>query len=581
MRIPVYRSQAQATSEAPGRRLTARMDAAPFITAELRRGEVFAEAANQVSEYALVRANALAEVEYNEAMVAAQAEMEELRRSLRDSPDIYNVFREDGTGLWSESTNDIRTRLSEGLSHRGLQSQFNARFNQAEVTARFQLRDEIDRRIEERAAAAQARRLDQLVAQASNPDNEISVLGFLLTGADAELVSNVAGGIITPEMRTIVNSRVAGAVATNTTQAFVSDNPNRALQLAAAIDLQDEVERGEMTPEDAARLSGLGEDAAYTLATLQLIPRGDAIEILYDALGRATRFADERRQQEERSDARLQARVTELYNNAFAFDPRESYNVNEVSAYSPVVAGQLNELFGSGVDGLYTGAQILRAIEDVLQFQGLSPSERDTLRQHANPEVTLPFAASSNQNIFGELSLLAITGELDLNRLNAERAALTRDDWLLLANRVASEADSTQRTILNIVDATFSYNRQTAPNNEAQVESQAAALDVERQFLQEILNRQRTGNPMTASQQQEFANSLIADRETTYRQTLSRQLSEYISRNPGLPPLRPGSELADLDAWFGSLENPSRSDRTNYERWRFRINEYMTMIGGN
>jgi len=176
---------------------------------------------------------------------------------------------------------------------------------------------------------------------------------------------------------------------------------------------------------------------------------------------------------------------------------------------------------------------------------------------------------------------LAITGELDLNRLNAERAALTRDDWLLLANRVASEADSTQRTILNIVDATFSYNRQTAPNNEAQVESQAAALDVERQFLQEILNRQRTGNPMTASQQQEFANSLIAARETTYRQTLSRQLSEYISRNPGLPPLRPGSELADLDAWFGSLENPSRSDRTNYERWRFRISEYMTMIGGN
>ena len=582
MRIPVLRSQAEATSEAPGRRITARMNAAPFIEAQLRRGEVFSEIAGQVSEYALVRANALAEVEYNEAMVAAQEEMNELRRSLRDTPDIYNVFREDGTGLWQESVNDVRSRLADGLSRRDLQAQFNARFDQAEVSARFQLRDEIDTRIQQRAAAAQARRLEQLVLQASNPDNDISALSFLLTGADAELASNVANGIITPEMRLIVNSQVANAVATNTTQAFVSDNPNRALQLAAAIDLQDEVERGELTTQQAAQLSGLDEGAAYTLATLQLLPRGQAIEILYSALGRATRFADERRQNEQRADAQLQTRVTEIYNNSFAFDPAKPYNINQVSAYSPVVASRLREIYGDGVNGVYTGSQVLDVVQSTLEFQGLTPSQREALRQHANPDSPSPFAQSSVPNVYSELLLDAINGNLSLDRLNAERASLSISDWQVLANRIASEADDTQRGILRLVDATFSYNRQTAVTNDAQVEAQAAALDVERDFLAEALRRQQAGSPMTTVEQRDFVDRLVQQRQVVFRQNLAIQLQEFIDAQPTLPPLSRGNELRDLDAWFDSLsDSDRRTQETNYRRWRARINEYMNMMGGN
>jgi hypothetical protein len=45
MRIPVFRSQAQMSNEAPGRPITARMRAEPFIQAELRKGEVMTDAA--------------------------------------------------------------------------------------------------------------------------------------------------------------------------------------------------------------------------------------------------------------------------------------------------------------------------------------------------------------------------------------------------------------------------------------------------------------------------------------------------------------------------------------------------------
>ena len=63
MRIPVFRSRAQRPNEAPGRPITARMRAEPFVQAELRRGEVAAEAFGQVQQYALMRHKAAVEVQ--------------------------------------------------------------------------------------------------------------------------------------------------------------------------------------------------------------------------------------------------------------------------------------------------------------------------------------------------------------------------------------------------------------------------------------------------------------------------------------------------------------------------------------
>jgi len=55
MRIPVYKSQGRPTSEAPGARITARMNAQPFVQAELQKGAIETEVANQVGEYANMR----------------------------------------------------------------------------------------------------------------------------------------------------------------------------------------------------------------------------------------------------------------------------------------------------------------------------------------------------------------------------------------------------------------------------------------------------------------------------------------------------------------------------------------------
>jgi len=175
MRIPIFRSEAQATNEAPGSRIQARMNAQPFVQAALAKGEVIGQAMKQIGDYALVRAKAI---------------------------------NEKGTGAWQVQTKDMRERLADGLSSRSMTDQFNARFNQQELTVRFQLRDAIETRIKARAAAAAKARQDALVAQLSDPRTNPDMAAMLLTSQNAELQASVANGIMTPETMAAVNTEM-------------------------------------------------------------------------------------------------------------------------------------------------------------------------------------------------------------------------------------------------------------------------------------------------------------------------------------------------------------------------------------
>jgi hypothetical protein len=182
MRIPVFTSRAQRPSDAPGRPITARMRAEPFIQAELRKGEVMTEALGQVQEYALMRHKAAVEVQMSESLLAAEEEMMNLANRLKDSTDIYNVFKPDGSGSWSDNVNDMRERLADSIESRSARDEFRARFNQSELSKRFQLKGAIDTRVQARANAAAAARMQAVEDALSNPaasvaDYDLAVMG--------------------------------------------------------------------------------------------------------------------------------------------------------------------------------------------------------------------------------------------------------------------------------------------------------------------------------------------------------------------------------------------------------------------
>ena len=181
MRIPVYNADATATREAPGQSLRARMNATPFIQAELRKGEVLQTAAQAAGEYANARYKVQVENDLNEAMLGAQETLRTRRDELAKSTD-YNRVLDGDNPIWNQETAQIKNELRKKVGkNRYALTQFDAKFGQLELQNRFQLRNDIDRKVAAVAAANQA----QLYVNGENTianSDSLSEIDFTIAG---------------------------------------------------------------------------------------------------------------------------------------------------------------------------------------------------------------------------------------------------------------------------------------------------------------------------------------------------------------------------------------------------------------
>ena len=181
MRIPVYNASATATREAPGQSLRARMNATPFIQAELRKGEVLQTAAQAAGEYANARYKVQVENDLNEAMLGAQETLRTRRDELAKSTD-YNRVLDGDNPIWNQETAQIKNELRKKVGkNRYALTQFDAKFGQLELQNRFQLRNDIDRKVAAVAAANQA----QLYVNGENTianSDSLSEIDFVIAG---------------------------------------------------------------------------------------------------------------------------------------------------------------------------------------------------------------------------------------------------------------------------------------------------------------------------------------------------------------------------------------------------------------
>ena len=235
--------------------------------------------------------------------------MMNLANRLKYSTDIYNVFKPDGSGSWSDNVNDMRERLADSIESRSARDEFRARFNQSELLKRFELRGAIDSRIQARASAAHAARMQAVEDALYNHAASVADYDLAVMGVRTEQDAATRSGTAAPGTTGVMNAQLAGNIANRTTQAYVFDDPTRAVALAEALDLQDEVDAGTITAEEAYARSGLEDDAAYTLYTLDALPREQALEIIYDTLGRSNRLYEaaerQREEQEQINNAAL------------------------------------------------------------------------------------------------------------------------------------------------------------------------------------------------------------------------------------------------------------------------------------
>lgn len=582
MRIPIFRSQAQATNEAPGSRIQARMNAQPFVQAALAKGEVIGQAMKQIGDYALVRAKAEAEVQYNEAMLAAEEEMRTLAEGLKESGRLGDVINEKGTGAWQVQTKDMRERLADGLSSRSMTDQFNARFNQQELTVRFQLRDAIETRIKARAAAAAKARQDALVAQLSDPRTNPDMAAMLLTSQDAELQASVANGIMTPETMAAVNTGMVNAIVGNVTKGYVSADPAKAIALMKALEYQEQVDAGLMTAQEAAELSGLGPDASYTLSVLRMARPDIVIEALGAAVTEANKLDGALDEARAEQTAALKTQNDNTFNSAFGVDPKAPASLDLTQRLQTVNPSAL-ALNGISPNQPITGKQYLDAVTNTLDRQNsLSPDQRKTLDTHRNPDLTGPFAAQTNPSVFTSLYQKQLSGTLTMEDLNANLTDLSQQDWKAMADGIQTESRESLGLVDDAVAAAFNYNKLAAPSDDQSKEAQSAYAFVNAQLTREFNAAREAGKPMTSTQISTRANELVAERMVSYRASLQAQLSDYLAAQVsslGIS-LTPGNELADLDAWYQSLPEPTSAQQSKYAAIRAQISRYTTMIQG-
>ena len=581
MRIPVYRSRAQRPGEAPGRPITARMRAEPFVRAELARGEVIGEAMDQVANYALMRHKAAVEVQMSESLLAAEEEMRNFSREMQNATDLQAVFKPDGSGMWAETTVEMRERLADRIESRSARNEFRARFNQREQAARFKLQDEVDRRIRARAAAAAAARMQAAEDFLSDPfsatpaDYDMAVIG-IRTDEDAAIRSGTA----TAQTTGIMNRKLAENIATRTTAAYVFDDPTRAIALAEALDLQDDVNAGRKSAEEAYAESGLDDDAAYTLYTLDMLPREQALEIIYDTLSRSNRLYEAASKQREEREAQFDATLNDNYRGMFFFtNPEMSYTANDLIRMAPGVAAMAG--LTATPDAPITTDQARDAFMQYFDtFNYLTPEQRKQINAAFDRAPASSFAPQTNRDVYADLFARAEAGNLTVAGLNAARASITSDNFTTLLSKIGAEADDALNDAKSVARLRFGYDERMALDTDGAKQAQASYFSVASRLEQMATTRRAEGNPMTRAELNAEAQRLADAQMEVFRALLQSDMRFYIDLSmSNIPGIGYQDPVADLEAWWNSLDEAGqRSFRSDYARHLSTLRDYQNRM---
>ena len=557
------------------------MRAEPFIQAELARGAVIGEAMDQVQSYALMRHKAAVEVQMSESLLAAEEEMRNFSREMQSATDLQNVFRPDGSGMWAETTVEMRERLADRIESRSARDEFRARFNQREQAVRFQLQDEVDRRIRARAAAAAAARMQAAEDFLSDPyaatpaDYDMAVIG-IRTDEDAAIRSGTA----TAQTAGIMNTKLAENIAARTTAAYVFDDPTRAVALAEALDLQDEVNAGLKSAEDAYDESKLDDDAAYTLYTLDMLPREKALEIIYDTLGRSNRLYEAASRQREEAEARFDATLADNYRGMFFFaNPEKEYTANDLIRMAPGVAATAG--LTATPDAPITSDQARDAFMRYFDtFNYLTPEQRKQIDAAFNRPPASAFAAQTNPDVYTDLFARAEAGNLTVVGLNAARTSITPDNYTTLLGKIGAEADDALVDAKRVVQLRFGYDAEMALDTDGAKQAQAAYFSVASQLEQQATQRRAEGNPMTRAEMNAEAERLAGQQLDLFRAALRGDRDQYIDLSmSNIPGIGYQDPVADLEAWWNSLDEAGqRSFRSDYARHKFTLLDFQNRM---
>jgi len=516
LRIPKYTSQLAPTSDAPGRSISARMSPSAVAQAELAKSAPASALIQSVGAYAKMRYNAEQELLLNEGLLEAEEGIRQAAYDLEREKKLSNVFG--GDNMWKSQTEDLRTQVLDKIgTNRFTRQKFMDRFDQMELTSRFQLKDVIDTKIEAAAQASLARRQENIVTELSqvgfnNSGAMIDSYNQLVSGIQSDISTGVKQQRYSETGATIATSKMKIDIAKNVVSAYVSTTPSFALGLLEALEVQDLLNAGmEVDVEDRPNVPG----GSYALHTLQNIPRDEALNIIKDSLTEAAAFQkvrdDAQEKNEKANEELLKSQSADLDELMLTIDPLKIFSLEDAQTGTEAILGAGFE-FNTTDTGRVSGAEILTQLRQ-WAFGNLDVTEQKNKFYLARINGADLRPTISNPMTMEILAKKEILGTLTFNDVDNASAVLTTNDQLRFFSAVRNNQDIGVNKAKNNIKNAMRYDANLLQNmdKDAAAKITNEISNIYRQLDTEVDTRRAAGEPMTQQEVINLGNKLISE----------------------------------------------------------------------
>jgi len=569
MRIPVYKSQGRPTSEAPGARITARMNAQPFVQAELQKGAIATEVANQVGEYANMRYKMITETQKNEAIFSAKEGLMALSSQLEKDKDVGNIF--DGELKYAQGVKNVydEMRATVGKNKYALQD-FDNSFRQMEIPIKFRLQEVIDLKIEKRRQAALKARQDQQISIYSNPYLDVTSDELAMEQGQLESMVQqaVRNGGVNPEIVGNVPKKVLSEAFKNLVPAYAGTDLNKAIGLSSVLNQIEMVRSGKMSAEVMVGISSL---PPHVLNMLMAVPAEEANAVVQDTIQMASTFFTAKEKIDDEREEEVGKSNTKAFNLVVSLDSTDT--VSEATLRQVLDPIDMEKVYDSlGTDfGSIPGTAAQNILYEGLKRQmWATPAQQEAMEEAMSVEAVTAFrpAGKGDAVVYSELYGTAESGMLTVADLNARKSSLDVGQYNGLRTKIANEADEGLAVGSRLLSRHFRYNAQMAIGRDDRLAqaSKTAFESSDYALRDEFSRREALGDPMTLAQIRSFAREKIDEFDVIYREELRAEYLDVVEDLAGdlsgftVDILDP---LGSVDAWYDNLNADRQSKATN------------------
>lgn len=448
MKIPTFTAESRVRLEAPGKSFNVRKSPSQMAEFELASAAPAIELTKQALEFTNTLYKFEVETKTNEAIIGAKEELLNLQNELQNSENIFDVFKEDGTGLWETQSQEIYEKLRESIgTDKYALANFDNAFAQTELSTRFSLRDVINEKIIKRREAALETSNDQLVAKYSDPYGNFSQeeIAFNMAELDSMWQNAARHGFVNPDYVKAIKPKNLLEIAKNVAFGYAGRNPNLVFALGQNLDVLDQLANGELSEEEAKLVAAPLPNGQWALTTLSSIPREEATKILADVFTQANKFQKFRDEQIQRNEDAVTRNFGSLKLDVFSdnFDAGTRVNVDDFLSKYTLVPGirdiiennELEEFIETDdenvrtIDGNILRDAVLPLLRDQKQISLDEQNKLETLIETQTGDRATNFASTSVRSVVNHLEYLSTIGQLTTQNVIEVRGNLESADF--------------------------------------------------------------------------------------------------------------------------------------------------------